>query len=219
MSGTSMQDPTLLKLRNAGEMAILKVASCAPLKMGQYPEVSIVGQAVIRDELTNQWFEVRMPEKSAVRQFERMNLEYREAIGAILKISRDPNQSDPSRPYWGATLVQRAGEVPTPTIPVPPRASQVARPTPPHHTAEEAQAGYFGMSAPPPDDRDSPYGSAIASAEVRLEQVFALHTMCFEHTIDLAKIAVQNGGGLEDDAISALTAQCFIEACKRGIIL
>jgi hypothetical protein len=229
MPGTSkFHEPELLKLRSAGEMVFLKVSTCSPMKIGQYPEVSITGQAVVRGALIDKWFEVRIPEKSAIRQFERMKMDWADAKGCVLKISRDPNQTTPERPFWGITLAAEGEPIPTPTIPVvPPRASQTAKSgtvSQSHHTSDEAQAAYYG-SPPPPDDRDAPEGvpapAPSGNAEAKLLSLFRLHARCFAHANGLADEmqAEREDLSFGADARAAMSATCFIEANKRGIVL
>lgn len=93
-----MTDATLVKLKNAGDSITIKVASCGKVPVGKYPEVSFIGtdgRATV---------DVRMPLQSVERQFARLNLDYVKCIGETLTISRDPNASDPAKPYWGITV-------------------------------------------------------------------------------------------------------------------
>lgn len=45
-----------------------------------------------------------IPEGSCRRQFSRLAMEPEDAAGKLLRFSRDPNDENPERPYWGITL-------------------------------------------------------------------------------------------------------------------
>lgn len=90
-----MTVPAILSLKQAGDAVTMHVETCALLAFGKYPEVEFTGKDGGR------LIAVRVPQKSADRQLTRIALTYATAVGKTLTISRDPNQVDPSKPFWG----------------------------------------------------------------------------------------------------------------------
>lgn len=98
-----MTEPT--KLTNAGDSITFTCTSAGVLTgadgtpLGKWPEVEFRGRDGGREVI------VRVPQKSADRQLGRIPLTYAECAGKVLTVSRDPNASEPSKPYWGVSLV------------------------------------------------------------------------------------------------------------------
>lgn len=97
--GTSTVPQNLIKLKNAGESVTLQITACAPLAIGTYPEIEFTGTD------GRGAFSIRVPKKSADRQLERAGLTYASAVGKTLKFSRDANQIDASKPFWGIVVM------------------------------------------------------------------------------------------------------------------
>lgn len=182
--------PVLLSLKQAGESVTMRVTGCAPLAIGKYPELEIVGTDGA------QLVAVRMPIKSAERQFARANLTYADALGKTLTISRDPNNLDASKPYWGIT-VQPNGSAP------------VAATAPQQQPPPEYGPPIPGLDVP-----------ELPDARKKLASIFALQDDCFKHALTLSKYAAEKYQvALTLEGISALTAQAMIEASRQGVKL
>lgn len=96
MPGTS--EATLVKLRSAGDSLTMQVETCAKMTIGTYPEISFIGSDGARQ------VEIRVPEKSANRQLERLGMSYPDCAGKVMTFARDPNRTDPAKPFWSITL-------------------------------------------------------------------------------------------------------------------
>lgn len=116
-----MSFPEKVKLTKAGESITLIVSACGPASVGTYPEIEFTGKS------GNRLVMVPVPKQSADRQLGRIPFSYQECVGATLTISRDANDKDASKPYWGITL---AGSAP------------VRADSPPQATAPAAQTGH-----------------------------------------------------------------------------
>ncbi len=133
---------------------------------------------------------VRMPRQSADRQLTRLGITDKDLPGKIVTISRDPNKQDASKPYWGMTL---AGEF------TPPKSNGHA----PVQTTQAAPAATKNLT--------------VGTADMKLQAVFILQDQCFQHALFLADLALQAGVPTNLEGVSALCAQAFIEAGRRGI--
>ena len=143
------------------------VTSCAPAKTGKYPEVLFTG----RVPETGEDVVVGMPASSAERQLGRMQTTMAEVAGETITISRDPNQSDATKPFWGInwgepTNLPASGPI------VAPRASQGPRTAPRDDT-------------PPPDDRDAPAG--VSPAQSKMDGLFKAYQACWNEAVRLAR--------------------------------
>lgn len=105
-----MTAPAIVSLKKAGESVTLSVMSCAPASVGQYPEIEFTGI-----DSSKSLVKVAVPKASADRQFGRLGLTMQEIVGKTITISRDPNQTAPSKPYWGITLSDVQQPVPAST--------------------------------------------------------------------------------------------------------
>jgi len=96
MSTADAQD---LKLKKVGDAATLRIMSCELMKIGTYPEIQFAGV-----DATGVVWSVKVPQRSADRQLERLNLTYKTAVGQTLTISRSPNAQVPSKPFWDVVV-------------------------------------------------------------------------------------------------------------------
>lgn len=110
-----MTGPSVVQLKQAGDSLMFAVTRCELSKTGNYPELEIEGVDGDRAVL------VKMPRQSADRQLTRLNTNYAGLVGKIVTISRDPNKTDASKPYWGMTIngdaPKQNGALPTNTAP------------------------------------------------------------------------------------------------------
>lgn len=189
-----MTAPEILSLKQAGDSVTLRVQSCGPLSIGKYPEVEIVGMD------GNRLCAVRIPQKSVDRQFARIDLTYPSAVGKTLTISRDPNTSDPSKPFWGISLAKGAT---------------------PQATRAQAPAEFGGPipglddlpnEPPPVEEAYQQPTQRTADAVDKLDGLFQLYDVCFDHASSIAR----KHATLAPD-VSAMAATLFIAAKDRGM--
>lgn len=118
-----MTTPEVVKLTAPGSAITVAVSASGPVPVGQYPEIAFTGTASDRRHVT-----VQVPKSSADRQLGRLDLTYATAVGKVLTFSRDPNTTDPRKPYWGITLadapefgrpIPGLDDAPTPEAPHP----------------------------------------------------------------------------------------------------
>lgn len=177
----------ITKLTTAGESLILNVMACAQVPVGQYPEVEFTGI----DTETRTATAVRVPKSSADRQLARLNLTYADCVGKTLRISRDPNASVPSKPYWGISVTQDSTPAAKAVTPI------NRQPMPDEY---------------PLDDRDAPEPAKTATAPLsngKLAASFKLYDECFGHAMKLTSEAA--GQGFKVDT-AAVAATLFIQA-------
>jgi hypothetical protein len=184
----------ITKLTKAGESLTLNVMACAKVPVGQYPEVEFSGIDIESRTATA----VRVPESSANRQLARLNLTYADCVGKTLRFSRDPNASQPSKPYWGISVTQDS--VPKNSIPREP------------DTDGAMLAFRGGDEPPPPDDHDHPEAPPPARAPLsngKLAASFNLYDECFGHALKLTSEAAAQNFKVDTAAIAATL---FIQA-------
>lgn len=190
--------PSVVTLKTAGDTLTMHVQTCELARVGKYPEVEFIGT-----DVEGRLIKLAVPKQSTERQFGRIGLDYAGAVGKTLTFSRDPNASDPAKPYWGITVDNVA-------------AISTARP---NGNASKAKQGINLGSIPglddepPPPDDAPPAPAPVDPAKARLAGIFKLQEVCFTHALKLAKHAHDTSGvPLTLEGISALTAQALIAA-------
>lgn len=196
--------PIEVKLRSEGDSIILTITACTKVPTGKWPEWAVTGI----ERGSNLLKQFAIPEKSFIRQLDRLELQPDNLTGLTLRFWRAANKEDSSKPFWNVDLLEDEAEHPTPTIPVPPRGVQTAR-SPIQGPYREANTETGG----PPHDEPEP--STLQNP--KLDAMLALHERCFQHAVGLAEYA--KGKGIVPDmaGVSALTAQLWIAATQRGI--
>lgn len=110
-----------IKLTTAGDSLTFQCTGASLAKTGKWPEAIFAGHDGEKQ------IEVHMPAQSAERQLTRLAMTYAECGGKTLTISRAPNQSDPSKPYWNLEVVGTHAKKAQPfDQPVPPQIGSVA---------------------------------------------------------------------------------------------
>ncbi len=194
---------TVVPLKQAGESVTMRVLTCALLPFGKYPEVEFTGTD------GKQVIAVRVPQKSADRQLTRVALTYETAVGKDLTISRDPNQVDPSKPFWG---ISRFNGI----VPIAPTAEPTAAARP--QQCSRCNKPLIGQYPVPVICESCAAAETKVEPPDKLTTIFALQEKCFKHALSLAMWAKENRG-IEPtlEGVSALTAQTLIAANQQGV--
>lgn len=109
MTHPTMSNVELVQLTQAGDAVTFRVTSCAPMAIGQYPEIEYIGVTAEGTMVA-----VRVPESSSKRQLERIEHTQQSIVGQTVTIKRDPNAKQPSKPYWGIWLESTPIDRPVP---------------------------------------------------------------------------------------------------------
>ncbi len=181
-----MSFPEKIKLTSEGESITLHVQKCGLAAAGKYPEVEFTGTAGARLVV------VPVPKASADRQLGRIPFSYQECVGATLTISRDRNDSDASKPYWGITIASG------------------------HQAAHPRPAMTSGSSGPPEDDTPHPSarsGATEAPAEQTPRDIYLSITK--SPLKEIVPLYVEAKIPVSMEAVAAIVATRFITATQR----
>lgn len=177
-------DIPVLTLKNVGDGVTMRVTSCDKMKIGTYPEVEFIG-VVEKGETVS----VRVPQKSADRQLERLGFNYGLACGQTLTISRS-DSGDPKKPFWDIEMSDAPIDAP-----------QRVRPAAPAASAAPAT----GPSEPAPTPT-SGHG----------EKKSALYEKITDHVLKKIVPKYQAVGiPITQEGTAAIVATLFINACSH----
>lgn len=178
-----MSEP--IKLKNAGDKHTMDVASCAKLAFGDYPEYEFVGRDGSK---------VRVPEVSAKRQLERLELTADSIVGRRVTIKRDPNSKNAAKPFWGLYLEDGAKSNGS-------GAANAATPGSPTSGA---------VSQPP---HSSPAPTQASDEKEKLNKVYG---RCLDHVLAVEVPKLKAAGvTVTHEGVSAMTSTLFIAARDR----
>jgi hypothetical protein len=195
------QTAAILKLKQAGEFAIIAIDRAEPLKFGEYPEVEFSGYS---DE--GQLVALRVPQKSADRQLERLSLSYADCEGKTLKFSRDPNNKDASKPYWGINVVQGSGAK---------TGGPVSAGGQPKATSAEVNARSTAANHPAPVTRKQ-VEQALDAEVVEFSDPLYLAITRFVLNKVSAVYEVESPNALTPEVAAAISATIYINAKRNG---
>lgn len=99
--------PTQVKLTTAGESVTMQVKSCEKATVGNYPGFLFAGKDSRGNLIT-----VEVPESSTKRQLDRLERTPSSIVGHTVRISRDANAQNPSRPFWGIAFAEGDADQP-----------------------------------------------------------------------------------------------------------
>jgi len=129
----------VLQLKQPGDGVTMRVTKCAPMKIGNFPEIEFVG--VVENGET---VAVRVPSKSADRQLERLDRTYQLIVGETITIARSPNAAAPAKPFWDIDLAEAIDapqRVPNRVADAAPTRATPANSAPAQGTAKEKKRG------------------------------------------------------------------------------
>ena len=209
-----MSDYQKVELKKAGDTLLLTVEHVffnPPTATHRYPDFTLKGQSPQGPAM------VYIPEDACRRQFTRMKMEPEDAQGLTIRVSRAPNSSDPTRPYWniGAADPEKPG-VATPS-------RRVQSPILPVSGADPADD--FGADLPP-DPEDDEAAAAFAGAEVgsvvEIRRIVRLYFWLYARVrAEQARLAgLQDADGMPFDAasVNAETFSIWNTLDKRGLL-
>lgn len=186
--------PEVLVLKQPGHGVSIRVTACDKMKIGNYPEVEFAGV-----DADGRFVAVRVPQKAADRQLDRLQMTYAQTLGQSLFIGRSANGQDPSKPFWDVT----EAEAP---ITAPQKVPNVAPAAP---AARAAQATPASAPVAPIADEQS---SELQNGALKKSDLYGKIT---DHVLDkiVPKYAAK-GIPLTQEGTAAIVATLYISATR-----